>query len=277
LNEKTVNGLWIGGVLSPLEILTIKSFQAHGYRFVLWHYHPLENVPNGTFLKDGNSILPESAVFSYHNANKFGHGKGSFAGFSDIFRYKLLYENGGIWVDMDVTCLGIPEYKSEYVFRFHHQSGVVGNYMQCPARSELMAWCYDKAVSSMNAQNEDWMLPIRILYQGIKMFTLDKYIQDFSNPDSFPVVSKMIVSKKALPQHWRIIHWMNEEFRRIGIPKHQVVEGSQLCELMQRYHINVEVLSGSKKRVYLKKLSRWNYIYLSILSRVKYIFQKRQP
>jgi hypothetical protein len=67
LNETKVNGLWIGGALSSLEILTIKSFQAHGYQFVLWHYQPLENVPNGTFLKDGRLILPDTSVFSYHN------------------------------------------------------------------------------------------------------------------------------------------------------------------------------------------------------------------
>jgi hypothetical protein len=84
LTQPTVNGLWIGGALSPLEILTIKSFQAHGCHFVLWHYEPVENVPIETILKNGRLILPESAVFSYHNANKFGHGKGSYSSFRHL-------------------------------------------------------------------------------------------------------------------------------------------------------------------------------------------------
>jgi hypothetical protein len=192
----------------------------------------------------------------------------------DIFRYKLLYENGGIREDMDVTCLKMPDCKSEFIFRFHQHSGVVGNYMQCPAKSELMLWCYEKAIASMNAHNEDWMLPIRILLQGIKKFNLVEFIYDFSNPDSFPVVSKLITKNKPLPQNWFIIHWMNEEFRRIGIPKQQVIKGSWLHVYMRLYHIDIEILTGSNKRSYLKKLSRWNYIYLSISARLKYIFQK---
>src|SRR6185312_16640543 len=43
-------------------------------------------------------------------------GNGSLAGFSNFFRYKLLLENGGWWVDMDTVCLRpFHSFAPEYV------------------------------------------------------------------------------------------------------------------------------------------------------------------
>jgi hypothetical protein len=50
------------------------------------------------------------------------------------------------------------------------------------------------------------------------------------------------------------------------MPKNKVAADSWLYELMLQYNIEIEVLSGSKKRAYLRKSSRWNYIYLSFIS-----------
>ena len=40
----------------------------------------------------------------------------SFAGFSNFFRYKLLLEKGGWWVDTDVVCLAPFDFPTPYVF-----------------------------------------------------------------------------------------------------------------------------------------------------------------
>src|SRR3954467_14258102 len=94
-----INELWIGQ-LSPVEQLCLKSFVAKGHNVHLYTYDAIENVPQGVTLQDAAQILPPSQIFR----NRRGRGKGSLAGFSDLFRYKLLLDKGGWWVDTDVFC-----------------------------------------------------------------------------------------------------------------------------------------------------------------------------
>src|SRR5213080_4133629 len=100
--DDVFNALWIGSSLSSLELLAISSFLHHGHVFRLWTYEPVSTrLPPGTIVADANKIIDRSKVFRY----AAGASKGSYAGFSDIFRAKLLYEIGGWYVDTDVTCL----------------------------------------------------------------------------------------------------------------------------------------------------------------------------
>lgn len=96
-----INGLWIGEALSPLERACVQSFLNHGHDFHLYCYRPLANVPADCHLEDASSVLPEDRIICYER----GPGKGSLALFSNMFRYKLLHEQGGWWVDLDMFCL----------------------------------------------------------------------------------------------------------------------------------------------------------------------------
>ena len=51
--------------------------------------------------------MPKKEVFRLKN---------TFLPFSDIFRYKMLYENGGYWVDLDMICLKKLNFKEPFVF-----------------------------------------------------------------------------------------------------------------------------------------------------------------
>lgn len=254
--EIIVNGLWIGDQLSPLELLCIKSFLDHGHSFHLWAYHPLD-LPawTGLEMKDANKILPEKSIFRYRRGNEFGHGKGSLAGFSDIFRYKLLWEKGGWWTDMDITCLKPLDLGSDYIFRPHDVLAVVGNLMKCPARSPLMEYCYKKAIQEVNADNTDWLKPIRILNEGIEKHELQAFIfPEISNPDRWEVVNyhRYFYGKKQKPYY--IFHWMNEEWRAKKIKKNEVLKGSFLAQLMKSHEIEVEV---KEEKPSLNKLLIW--------------------
>jgi hypothetical protein len=70
--------------------------------------------------------------------------------------------------------------------------------MQCPAKSEVLQWYHSSTITSMSARNEDSMQPIRILFEDIKKFDFDGFIQDFSNSNSFPAIRNMIVKKQLL-------------------------------------------------------------------------------
>ena len=255
-DNKIVNGLWIGKRLSQVELLTINSFLKNGHTFVLWTYETLENdLPQEVILKDASQIIPKEEVFCYKNSNQFGHGKGSYAGFSDLFRYKLLYEFGGWWVDMDVTCLRPFTFEEPYVFRIHHDFPVVGNIMKCPKGSELMKRCYEQGIACVDENNKDWNLPIQILNDTIKELGLSIYIKTISNHDKWNDVRKMLFKDVNFPESWWAIHWINEEWRRNNIDKNIFYKGSSIGKLYEKF-------IGNDTKV-LKKLSFRNKLKLS--------------
>ncbi|HLP50938.1 MAG TPA: glycosyltransferase [Chitinophagales bacterium] len=235
--EDIVNALWIGKELSALEMLTLHSFVANGHRFRLWLYNDIINtLPAGVEVCDASTIIPAENVFAYRNQNSFGHGKGSYAGFSDIFRYKLLYEHGGWWVDMDVTCLRPLNLPMPYVFRNHHDLMVVGNVMRCPKKSELMKACYQQAVMQVTADNTDWHKPIDILNQNIKALKLEQFIvKDISNHDKWLETRRYFSESDELPSHWYFIHWQNEELRAQHISKNDFYFRSAVAKLASKY------------------------------------------
>ncbi|MBL7777703.1 MAG: hypothetical protein JNK66_05310 [Chitinophagales bacterium] len=236
-DASTVNGLWIGNKLSKIELLTIHSFLKFGHRFRLWLYEPLETkLPEGVLIGDAHQIIPRENIFRYKNKSQFGHGKGSVAGFSDIFRYKLLFDKGGWWVDMDITCLKPLDYEKPYFFRKHHNLNVVGNVMKCPKGSELMKRCYDEAFAEVNEHNTDWHKPIDILNKHIEALNLKGYIvNDISNQDRWDDTGRFIYGATDVPKNWNFIHWQNEEWRNQNLDKENFPHQGKLASLLSQY------------------------------------------
>ena len=233
----TVNGLWIGTRLSNLELLTVKSFQAHGHRFMLWLYDELEHdLPEGTERMDATLIIPREKIFRYSNSNQFGHGKGSVSGFSDIFRYKLLSDYGGWWVDMDVTCLKPLDVETPYYFRPHHELLLVGNVMKCPRGSELMKKCYEEASMEVHADNTDWHKPIEILASNVEQLHLQHFIRDgHSMEDHWNQIRRFLYQKTKLDSAWWFVHWMNEEWRSKALDKNDFMINSAYGQLLVKH------------------------------------------
>jgi hypothetical protein len=231
-----VHGLWIGNSLSKLELLTINSYINNGHIFYLWTYQPLTNkLPKEVDIKDANTIIPENKIFRYKYKNQFGHGKRSLGGFSDLFRYKLLYEYGGWWTDMDITCLKPLNFEQPYIFRTHHELKLVGNLMKCPKNSTLMKNCYEKATIEINEENKDWHKPIQILIDEVKIQHLEKYILELTNYDSWNLIRTFLIKNITIPNNWHAIHWINEEWRRNFINKEIFKPNSTYGILMNKY------------------------------------------
>jgi len=235
--RQVFNALWIGRRLSPIELLTIHSHLAQGHTFRLWVYEEMETpLSEGVLLADASEIIPKEEVFCYRNTNAYGHGKGSYAGFSDIFRYKLLHDRGGWWTDMDVTCLRPMFTDRPYFFRPHHDLPVVGNVMKCPAGSELMRRCYEQAKAEVDAENTDWLRPIRILNDNIHALKLEGYVsKEVSNHDRWDITSRYIWHDDELPEDWQFIHWQNEEWRSRNVDRSDFYHRSALATLLAKY------------------------------------------
>lgn len=269
-----IHTLWIGDSLSAMEKLMLLSFLHYNCTVYLWTYENSLNAPEGITIKDANEIIPEHNVFSYKSENKYGHGKGSLSGFSDIFRYKLLFEKGGIWIDSDVTCLKEFKIDEPYFFRFHHQIGLVGNVLKTPKNAPLMQWCYNKTVQLVDKENTNWLLPIEILKEGVYHFNLQKHIHDISNPDSFPVVREMYLNNTTNIVNWTVIHWMNEEFRRMNINKNIAVKGSLYQQLLDKHKIDYDFATHEEIKALKWKTSKLNYSFLNLASRYNWYKRK---
>jgi hypothetical protein len=85
--NNTINFMWIGKELTEIGILSLSSANALGYACTLWMYEEVINVPDFVIQKDATEITA------------FRSGKTEL--FSDYFRYKLLWSQGGVWSDLD--------------------------------------------------------------------------------------------------------------------------------------------------------------------------------
>ncbi len=94
-----VGALWIGGSLTWLEQLCLKSFVAHGHETTLFTYGDVKGVPEEVKVRDGREIL-DTDNFVRHARTE------SVALFSDLFRFHMIKKIPGIiYVDTDVYCL----------------------------------------------------------------------------------------------------------------------------------------------------------------------------
>jgi len=101
------------------------------------------SVPDGVTLRDASEIYPENEVFTHQS----GPRKESVSVFSNFFRYKLLYEKWGWWVDMGVlyTGGGLPDNTR---FFGRQDDLYIGNeVIKFPEKSEVIKRVLSKAES----------------------------------------------------------------------------------------------------------------------------------
>ena len=128
--NNNIQSLWVGEALSAIERLSIRSFLHHGHEYHLFVYQDVKKIPEGVILQDANEILPESDIFSYP--------RGGISGFSNWFRYELLYQKGGYWVDTDIVCLKPFDFEDEYVFGWAAPSRVSNAVLRFSSGNGLM-------------------------------------------------------------------------------------------------------------------------------------------
>ena len=164
---------WHGSTIDLLEKLTLNSFIKHGYSVKLWCYEDVGSV-KGLTICDANEIIPYEKIFYYR-----GNGdcrKNSLGGFSDLFRYELIYKKGGVYVDMDSVCLSYYNFDSEYVIKPHLSCGTVANILKAPTGCEFLEKCIFETKKYVNENNNEWVLPVNIFNQNVNYFKLNDFI-----------------------------------------------------------------------------------------------------
>ena len=134
-----IQGLWIGRELSLMEQLSIKSFTENGHCYHLYTYEDVKNVPRGAMMLDASTIVPREQIFTL----KHGHNEESLTAFSNLFRFKLLFDKGGWWVDLDVVCLKRFDFNAVHVITSEYDEpdgyyGPSNAVLKAPKRDEFI-------------------------------------------------------------------------------------------------------------------------------------------
>lgn len=175
---------WHGGDLSPHAHLCIKSFLDFGHEFHLYTFDRRLRVPSGCQLRDAADFYSEDEVFYYRGGTKV-------SAFSNMFRYRMIYETGVCWVDTDVLCMTENFPEAEYIFARQDKNFFNGAVLRLPLGHEAMhlaaEYCWELRESS------NWGdLGPRLLTKVIAEYGLE---------------AKGVATSLIYPIHWREAMW----------------------------------------------------------------------
>jgi hypothetical protein len=242
-----VQMLWVEGPLSQLERLSIASFLAHGYAVHLYTYGIDGEVPRGTTLMDAGEIVAPSERFSLSQADGFG----SVAPFSNRFRYKLLYERGGIWCDSDIVLLKplgflsgqdywfASEYWIEDGEKKRMTAKVASCFLKAPRGSEAMRECYERALATDVGSAEWGATGAKLVADVVSRRRLGDSVLE---PNVIcPVAcwdfTKLLSGMHTLPSDAYAIHFYNEMLRRNFFDKDAAYEPLCIYERLKAHYL----------------------------------------
>lgn len=130
-----IHAVWVGKELGKIGRCCLASFVKHGHSVYLHTYQEVIDLPEGVIRLDANLIMPFEQVESLRHRIT-----GSYALFSDVFRYQLLQKIPNIvYVDTDVYCLKpiiVPEHG--YLMGFEDDYYINGAVLAMPQDSPLL-------------------------------------------------------------------------------------------------------------------------------------------
>jgi len=238
-----IQTLWIGDDLSPMERLCLSSFVYHGHDVHLYVYSDVKGIPDGVVVKDGNEILPEDMIFLYKDHK-------SFSGFSNYFRYKLVLEKGGYWIDADMVCLKKFDFDTPFVFsseevlplrqnNTHINAGII----KAPKRSPAIQQHAFDVCMSKDRENLVWgEIGPRLVKSTVEKFNLQQFVKSYKtfcpiagcewflliNPEyKFDFEDEGIYG----------IHLWNEMWRRSNVDKSLNFHPDSLYEKLKRKYL----------------------------------------
>ena len=243
-----VQMLWVEGSLSTLERLSIASFLANGHAVHLYTYGEVRNAPEGTQLMNGNDILPDGPR---RRVLQRGAGAGSWAFYSNLFRYRLLYERGGLWCDSDIVCLRPLTFATErprfFATERTPQASGQGNLpirvndcaMQAPAHDPLLLECIER-VSRIDGDKEPWGSAGPTMLTSL--INARKLAGELLAPEVFcPIdywnIASLLKGAQLIGGETHAVHFWNEMWRRNLFDKNADYDPLSLFERMKARYL----------------------------------------
>ena len=216
----TVYSFHGGPPLNVWERCSLQSFADQGHETVLFSYDRLD-VPSGVRLESADRVI------SIEERDKFfAVAPDQYSQFSDFFRYELLHQRGGWWIDTDVLCRS-PKLPSQPVVVGETRRGKLsGAIMRFPAGHPLLAeasaYCrsyqhnllnsHRTVVGPMLMSDLIKVHPIEVRDRDLFYPIRTKHVWQFGEPESAGVVNQAVDSSP-------MVHWFQEFFRAAGLPR----------------------------------------------------------
>lgn len=144
-NAALVSAFWHGPPLSPMTWACLSSFIAYGQQVDLYTYDDFA-VPNGVTRRDAAEIIPRDQLFYFRNPIS---GVADISPFTDVFRFRLLRDRGGWWVDVDVVCnqAAIPECRYAWATESAEENSYIGSsQIKFPKDDPIVRRLHEEAV-----------------------------------------------------------------------------------------------------------------------------------
>ena len=125
-----VNSFWIGRKLGTVHAACLRSFVRNGHDVVLHAFGRPEDTPDGVRIFDAAKLMAETEIISHKKT-------GSLALASDVYRYRIMREGLGIYIDADMYCIK-PMTDDEYLFGFENADRLNGAVLKIPQNSGLL-------------------------------------------------------------------------------------------------------------------------------------------
>ncbi|EIA3705499.1 hypothetical protein K7F15_001783, partial [Campylobacter jejuni] len=227
-----------------MEILTIKSWLDHGYKFHLYTYNledkiflKFQELFDNFILKDANEIIPFEEYFS----DDRGAGVASF---SDFFRYNLLYLRGGVWVDLDMVCLNFYDYKQDYIFNSEfaksNEQAITNSFLKFPKQSEFGKLLIEEAKKIVD---DNKIIPWGIigpwfLAKWVKEYDLEKHALDYKDTCQISCGNtRDFIDKKIFDENRLCLHLFSEMWRIYKMNKNHFYKSCIYGFLLQKHNI----------------------------------------
>jgi hypothetical protein len=233
MGNKIVQSLWIGDRLSAMERTCINSFIQNGHEYHLYTYGGVFDVPSGVFIKNADEIISRDEIFKL---------RGGYSSFSDFFRWKLILDKGGWWVDTDAVCLKPFDFDADYVFIGGKglpgsDDCITSGLFKAPAGSDIMEWGW-LMCQYMDPETMTWGAAGPPLFtEGVHNFKmLDKVIPaKWFFPIHYTEMEKFFIANAPeLPAEAYSVHMFNEIWRLSGWDKDKSFRPDCLYEKLKR-------------------------------------------
>lgn len=232
------NMLWFDQPLGRTERACMRSVLAAGHALHLYRYEPLHGVPAGVTVRNAADILPPERIIR--------HRRGSVALFANWFRYELLRQGRGIWLDADCYLLKPLPGDRPWLFGREDDRLIANGILAMPPDAPIL----DELIELFAEQRvPDWLsfrhrLAARVRRRLTGRTGLAHMPWGSAGPQALTALAaKFGVADQALPPvyfypvHWRDARWLLDPSRPLA---------SVIGEETVAIHLWNEVIKGFK-------------------------------
>lgn len=130
-----------------------RSMRDAGHPVSVWSYSPSKLdflLASGIEVRAADDVMPRAMFERIVAGSEIRY-------FSDAFRYAVLYEHGGLWMDCDVVMLRPFPFRGDYFFNLQWRGGhqghfVCGNVIYAEAHSHHMRALYEMSIERFHGE-----------------------------------------------------------------------------------------------------------------------------